>query len=151
MAGLNPAVAAQLVAMVDALLLCQREALPPLVHVAQPRVNLAIVDSSCYQVLVLVDVKLHTTQTLRGICVNVLHMLDFFKSFVHLHLLDRVAHGSKRSVSQELLAHHFSSNHYIGVAEGVLRVRQSARAALSQLVNLQGAEDKQQADQAPVH
>lgn len=29
----------------------------------------------------------------------------------HLHLLDRVAHGSKRSISQELLAHHFSSNH----------------------------------------
>lgn len=43
----HPAVAAQLVAMVDAFLLRQREALPPLVQVAQPRVNLAVVDSSC--------------------------------------------------------------------------------------------------------
>lgn len=147
MAWLNPAVAAQLVAMVDAFLLRQREALPPLVQVAQPRVNLAVVDSSCDQVLVFVDVKLHTAQTLRGVCVNVLHMLDFFKSFVHLHLLDSVAHGSKWSISQELLAHHFSSNHYVGVAESVLGVRESARAALRQLVNMQGAEDKQQADQ----
>lgn len=36
---------------------------------------------------------------------------------------------------------------YVGVAEGVLGVRESARAALRQLVNMQGAEDKQQADQ----
>lgn len=39
----------------------------------------------------------------------------------------------------------------VGVAVGVLRVRQSARAALRQLVNLQAAEDKQQADQVLVH
>lgn len=40
---------------------------------------------------------------------------------------------------------------YIRVAEGVLRVRQSARAALGQLVNVQAAEDDQQADQVLVH
>lgn len=39
---------------------------------------------------------------------------------------------------------------YVGVAEGVLRVRQSARTALRQL-NVQAAEDKQQADQVLVH
>lgn len=39
---------------------------------------------------------------------------------------------------------------YVGVAEGVLRVRQSARAALRQLVNVQAAEDEQQADQVLV-
>lgn len=36
---------------------------------------------------------------------------------------------------------------YVGVAECVLRVRQSARAALRQPVNVQAAEDEQQADQ----
>lgn len=40
---------------------------------------------------------------------------------------------------------------YIRVAEGVLRVRQSARAALGQLVNVQAAEDEEQADQVLVH
>lgn len=39
---------------------------------------------------------------------------------------------------------------YVGVAEGVLRVRQSARTALRQLLNVQAAEDKQQADQVLV-
>jgi len=43
----HPAVAAQLVAVVDALLLGQREALPPLVEVAQARVDLAIVHPTC--------------------------------------------------------------------------------------------------------
>ena len=42
----HPAVAAQLVAMVDAFLLGQWEALPPLVEVAQTRVDLAIVHST---------------------------------------------------------------------------------------------------------
>lgn len=42
----HPAVAAQLVAMVEALLLREREALPPLVDVAQPRVDLVVVDSA---------------------------------------------------------------------------------------------------------
>lgn len=40
---------------------------------------------------------------------------------------------------------------YIRVAEGVLRVRQSARAALGQLVDVQAAEDEQQADQVLEH
>lgn len=40
---------------------------------------------------------------------------------------------------------------YIRVAEGVLRVRQSARTALGQMVNVQAAEDEQQADQVLVH
>lgn len=31
--------------------------------------------------------------------------------FAHLHLFDRVAHGSKRAVPQKLLAHHFGSDH----------------------------------------
>lgn len=43
----HPAVAAQLVAVVDALLLGQREVLPPLVEVAQARVDLAIVHPTC--------------------------------------------------------------------------------------------------------
>lgn len=38
--------------------------------------------------------------------------------FAHLHLFDRVAHRSKRPVPQELLAHHFSSDHCEG-KEGV--------------------------------
>lgn len=42
----HPAVAAQLVAMVEAFLLRQREALPPLVEVAQPRVDLVVVYSA---------------------------------------------------------------------------------------------------------
>lgn len=37
-----------------------------------------------------------------------------FGWFAHLHLLDRVAHRSKRPVPQELLAHHFSSDHCEG-------------------------------------
>ncbi|KAA8579984.1 hypothetical protein FQN60_005519 [Etheostoma spectabile] len=41
------------------------------------------------------------------------------------------------------------SQAYYIVLKGVLRVRQSARAALRQLDNLQAAEDKQQADQVP--
>lgn len=40
---------------------------------------------------------------------------------------------------------------YIRVAEGVLRVRQSARAALGQMVKVQAAEDEQQADQLLGH
>lgn len=40
---------------------------------------------------------------------------------------------------------------YVRVAEGVLRVRQSARAALGQLVDVQAAEDEQQADQVLEH
>lgn len=39
----HPAVAAQLVAVVEALLLRQRQPFPPLVEVAQPRVNLVVV------------------------------------------------------------------------------------------------------------
>lgn len=42
----HPAVAAQLVAMVEAFLLGQREALPPLVEVAQPGVDLVIIHST---------------------------------------------------------------------------------------------------------
>lgn len=42
----HPAVAAQLVAMVEAFLLRKREALPPLVEVAQPRVDLVVVYSA---------------------------------------------------------------------------------------------------------
>lgn len=36
------------------------------------------------QVLVLVDVELHAAQTLGGVCVDVLHMLNFVEAFVHL-------------------------------------------------------------------
>jgi len=42
----HPAVAAQLVAVVHALLLRQRQLLPPLVKVAEPRVNLAFIDAT---------------------------------------------------------------------------------------------------------
>lgn len=42
----HPAVAAQLVAVVEAFLLCKREAFPPLVEVAQPRVDLVVVYSA---------------------------------------------------------------------------------------------------------
>lgn len=44
----------------------------------------SVAQLTCDQVLVLVDVKLHSAQTLRGVCVDVLHVLDLFKSFVHL-------------------------------------------------------------------
>lgn len=40
---------------------------------------------------------------------------------------------------------------YVGVAECVLWVRQSARAAIRQLVNVEAAEDEQQADQVLKH
>lgn len=39
---------------------------------------------TCDQVLVLVDVELHAAQTLGGVCVDVLHMLNFVEAFVHL-------------------------------------------------------------------
>lgn len=39
---------------------------------------------TCDQVLVLVDIKLDAAQTLRGIRVYVLHMMDLFEPFVHL-------------------------------------------------------------------
>lgn len=42
----HPASAAQLVAMVDALLLCQREPLPPLIQVAQSCVDFAIIHTT---------------------------------------------------------------------------------------------------------
>lgn len=41
-----------------------------------------------------------------------------FGWFAHLHLLDCVAHRSKRPVPQELLAHHFSSDHCEGRGGG---------------------------------
>lgn len=40
---------------------------------------------------------------------------------------------------------------YLGVAEGVLRMPRGARTALRQLVNVQAAEDEQQADEVLVH
>lgn len=43
-----------------------------------------IINLTCDQVLVLVDVELHAAQTLRGVCVDVLHMLNFVEAFVHL-------------------------------------------------------------------
>lgn len=42
----HPAIAAQLVAMVEAFLLGQRESFPPLVEVAQPCVHLIIIHST---------------------------------------------------------------------------------------------------------
>lgn len=39
---------------------------------------------TCDQILVLVDVELHAAQTLGGVCVDVLHMLNFLEAFVHL-------------------------------------------------------------------
>lgn len=39
---------------------------------------------TCNQVLVLVDVELDSAQTLRGVRVDVLHMMDLFEPFVHL-------------------------------------------------------------------
>lgn len=39
---------------------------------------------TCDQVLVLVDVELHAAQALRGVCVDVLHVLNLVESFVHL-------------------------------------------------------------------
>lgn len=43
-----------------------------------------IITLTCDQVLVLVDVELHTAQALGGVCVDVLHMLNFVEAFVHL-------------------------------------------------------------------
>lgn len=41
-------------------------------------------DLTCDQVLVFVDVKLDSTHTLRVMCVDVLHVLDFIKALIHL-------------------------------------------------------------------
>lgn len=43
-----------------------------------------IITLTCDQVLVLVDVELHTAQALGGVCVDVLHMLNFVEALVHL-------------------------------------------------------------------
>lgn len=149
MARFDPAVAAQLVAVVNALLLSQRQSLPPLVEVTQPSVDLSIVHPSCDEILILVDVKLDSTQTLGGVCVNVLHVLHLLEAFVHLHLFDGVSHGSKRPISEQLLAHHFSADHDVGVTICVLRVRERARAAVREL-ELQAAEDEEQAHEVLV-
>lgn len=45
------------------------------------------------------------------------------------------------------MAERFLPLTYVGVAERVLGVRQGARTALRQPVNVQAAEDEQQADQ----
>lgn len=46
--------------------------------------GLHLLDLTCDQVLVLVDVKLDATQTLGGVGVDVLHVLDLVEAFVHL-------------------------------------------------------------------
>lgn len=54
-AGLDLAIATQVVAVIEALALGQCEVVPPLHEVAQPCVHLAFVHAPCQQVLVLVD------------------------------------------------------------------------------------------------
>lgn len=53
---------------------------------------------------------------------NVAKVKLTFGWFAHLHLLDCVAHRSKRPVPQELLAHHFSSDHCEGRGGGTTLV-----------------------------
>lgn len=56
-------------------------------HFSQVRCTATVASNSrptCDQVLVLVDVELDAAQALGGVCVDVLHVLDFVESFVHL-------------------------------------------------------------------
>lgn len=54
-AGLDLAIATQVVAVIEPLALGQCELVPPLHKVAQPCVHLAFIDTACQQVLVFVD------------------------------------------------------------------------------------------------
>lgn len=54
-AGLDLAIATQVVAVIEALALGQCEVVPPLHKVAQPCVHLAFIHAPCQQVLVFVD------------------------------------------------------------------------------------------------
>lgn len=127
-ARLDPAVTAQLIAVVHALLLRQRQTLPSLVKVTQPRVQLPVVDAACDQILVFVDVELDSTHALEVVCVDVLHVLHLLEALIHLHLFDRVAQSAEQIVVQQLLPHDFSSDHDVGVTVRVLWMRRRARA-----------------------
>lgn len=54
-AGLDLAIATEVVAVIETLALGQCEVVPPLHKVAQPCIHLAFIDTACQQVLVLVD------------------------------------------------------------------------------------------------
>lgn len=124
--GLNPAVTAQLIAMIDAFLLSQRQKFPSFIKVTQSSVDLTIVNTTCDQVLIFVDIKLHSTHALRVMRVDVLHMLDFFKALIHLHLFDGVAQGTEGAIVQKFLSHDLCSNNDLGVAVRVLWMRHRA-------------------------
>lgn len=110
-AGFDLAVTAQVISIVQPLALGEGELVPPLYKVTQSCVHLAIIDSACQQVLVLVDLKLKATETFRSFCVDVLYMGHLGESSVHLHLLDGVDHRAKGPLLQQFLPYHLGSDH----------------------------------------
>lgn len=137
----NPAVTAQLIAMIDAFLLSQRQAFPPLIEVTQSSVDLTVMNTTCDQVLVFVDVKLDSTHTLGVMRVDVLHVLDFIKPLIHLHLFDGVAQGTKGAVTQKFLPHNFCPDDDVRVAVRVLWMRHHARTRVCAPVHLHTEEE----------
>lgn len=129
-AGLDLAVTTQVIPIVQPLALGDGELVPPLHEVAQSYVYLPIIDTACQQVLVLVDLQLNTTETLRCFRVDVLHMGHPAEASVHLHLLNGVDQCAKGPLLHQLLPHHSGPDHYVGVAEGVLGVAGRACARL---------------------
>lgn len=129
-AGPNLASTAQMITMIQSFTLGQSQPVPFLIPIAKASVNLPFIHAACNQILVLVDLQLDSTKTLRGFCVDVLNMWHYLEALVHLHLLDCVSHSSKWSIFHELLPHNFSSDHDVGVAESVLRVDGDASASL---------------------
>lgn len=61
---------------------------------------------------------------------DVLHMGHLTEASVHLHLLNGVDQCAKRPLLHQLLPHHFGSDHYVGVAEGILGMARRTCARL---------------------
>lgn len=112
-AGFDLAVTAQVISIVQPLALGEGELVPPLHEVTQSCVHLAIIDTACQQVLVLVDLKLKATETFRGFRVDVLHMGHLGEPSVHLHLLDGVDQCAKGPLLHQFLPYHLGPDHDI--------------------------------------
>lgn len=67
-------------------------------------------DLTCDQVLVLVDVELDAAQTLGGVCVDVLHMLNFVEAFVHLQDTRNNLEFKKKNSWKKTFVHPLSQN-----------------------------------------
>lgn len=120
-AGLDLAVTTQVIPIVQPLALGEGELVPPLHKVAQPCVHLAIVDATCQQVLVLVDLQLKATETLGSFRVDVLHVGHLGEASVHLHLLDGVDQRAEGPLLYQLLPHHLGPDHCRDSKEETIR------------------------------